>query len=72
MGVESTGRGREVKAPPITGNLNGVTAVLAQYKQRQGSNGHFVVFDIAAAKQQSAKFLGTLASTGKATVVPAN
>lgn len=65
-------RGREVKAAPITGNLNGVTAVLAQYNQRPGSNGHFVVFDIAAAKQQSAKFLGTLASTGKATVVPAN
>jgi hypothetical protein len=65
-------RGRTIKPAPITDNLNGTTAVLAQYKQRAGSNGHFVVFDIAAARQQSAKFLGTLASTGKATVVPAN
>ena len=65
-------RGREIKPAPITGNLNGTTAALAQYKQRAGSNGHFVVFDISAARQQSAKFLGTLASTGKATVVPAN
>lgn len=65
-------RGGEVVQAPISGNRNGVTAVLAQYNQRPGSNGHFVVFDIAAAKQQSAKFLGTLASTGKATVVPAN
>ncbi len=65
-------RGRTIKPAPITDNLNGATAVLAQFKQRQGSDGHFVVFDISAAKQQSAKFLGTLATTGKATVVPAN
>ena len=65
-------RGRAIVPAPLTGNLNGVTAGLAQYKERAGSNGHFVVFDIAAAKQQSAKFLGTLAATGKATVVPAN
>ncbi len=65
-------RGRSVKAAPITDNVNASTAVLAQFKQRAGSNGHFVVFDISAARQQSAKFLGTLATTGKATVVPAN
>lgn len=65
-------RGRTIKTAPITDNLNGATAVLAQFKQRPGSDGHFVVFDIAAAKQQAVKFLGTLAATGKATVVPAN
>lgn len=62
-------RGRDVKPPPITGNEAGVTAVLAQYKQATGSDGHFVVFDIASAKLQSSKFLGTLAATGQATVV---
>ncbi|MEO7093222.1 MAG: hypothetical protein ABI175_08225, partial [Polyangiales bacterium] len=65
-------RGRTTKAAPITNNLNGVTAVLAQFNQRPGSEGHFVVFDIPAAKQQAARFLGTLAATGQATVVPAN
>ena len=62
-------RGRAVVAPPITGNVDAVTAVLAQYKQKAGSDGHFVVFDIAAAQQQSSQFLGTLARTGQATVV---
>ena len=62
-------RGRAVLAPPITDNLDGVTAVLAQYKQKAGSDGHFVVFDIAAAQQQSSQFLGSLARTGHATVV---
>ncbi len=65
-------RGRTVQVAPITNNLNGVTAVLAQFNQRPGSDGHFVVFDISTAKQQAARFLGTLASTGQATVVPAN
>jgi len=62
-------RGREIKPAPIEGNLDGATAVLAQYQQKAGSDGHFVVFDIAAARKQSAEFLGTLARTGKATVV---
>ena len=63
-------RGRTVQAAPITNNLNGVTAVLAQFLARQGSDGHFVVFDIPIARQQAARFLGTLAATGQATVVP--
>jgi predicted esterase len=62
-------RGRSAKAAPISNNDNGATSVLAQYKQAAGSNGHFVVFDIPSARKQSAQFLGTLASTGKATVV---
>jgi hypothetical protein len=62
-------RGRTTKATPISANLNGATAVLAQYKMQPGSDGHFVVFDIASAQKQSSEFLGTLAHTGQATVV---
>ena len=62
-------RGRSVVPGPITNNLDGVTAVLAQYRQASGSDGHFVVFDITAAIKQSSQFLGTLAATGQATVV---
>ena len=62
-------RGGVTLAPPFTDNRAPVTAVLAQYNQKAGSDGHFVVFDIAAAQQQSSQFLGTLAATGHATVV---
>ncbi|HEY4243449.1 MAG TPA: hypothetical protein VGM88_26735, partial [Kofleriaceae bacterium] len=53
-------RGRPVMAPPFSKNLNGATAALGQYKQQAGSDGHFVVFEIAAASKQSSDFLGTL------------
>jgi len=53
---------------PVTDNQDGVTNVLLQY-QATTSDGHFVVFDVEAAQIQSAKFLGTLAQSGKATVV---
>jgi hypothetical protein len=43
--------------------------VLAQYKKRFGSDGHFVVFEVPSAEKQAAEFLGTLAATGHATVV---
>jgi len=62
-------RNRMTLATPITGNDGTATAVLAQYKMKAGSDGHFVVFDIPSAEKQSAEFLGTLAATGKATVV---
>ncbi len=62
-------RGRSIKPAPLVNNLNGATAVLGQYKQEAGSDGHFVVFDIPAASLQAATFLGTLARTGQATVV---
>lgn len=62
-------RNRMTLPAPITDNDGTATAVLAQYKMRPGSDGHFVVFDIASAEKQSAEFLGTLAATGKATVV---
>jgi hypothetical protein len=62
-------RGRSIVNAPVMDNLAGVTAVLAQYNQEPGSDGHFVVFDIPAAQKQAAEFLGTLARTGHATVV---
>lgn len=62
-------RGRTIVPAPITGNINGATVVTAQYNQAGASDGHFVVFDISAARKQTSKFLGTLAATGQATVV---
>lgn len=62
-------RGRTIVGAPIAGNLDGATVVTAQYKQAGTSDGHFVVFDVSAARTQSSKFLGTLAATGQATVV---
>jgi len=62
-------RGRSVVQAPISDNLDGTTAVLAQYHQAQGSDGHFVVFEVPTAMIQSRRFLGTLAATGTATLV---
>lgn len=62
-------RGGDILSAPVSGNLDGTTAVLLQYAQATGSDGHFVVFDVPAAEKQSARFLGTLAETGTATVV---
>ena len=63
-------RGRSVATAPVTGNLAGRTAVVVQY-QATVSDGHFVVFDTAAGRRQSARFLGSRAATGTATLVPA-
>jgi dienelactone hydrolase len=64
-------RGQQVLNAPVMDNLDGVTTVLLQYHQATGSDGHFVVFDVPAAEQQSSQFLGTLAKTGTATLVGA-
>lgn len=62
-------RGRTIKPAPIVSNVGDVTAALGQYKAPGTRDGHFVVFDVSAAKKQTSQFLGTLAATGKATVV---
>lgn len=67
----TTLRDRPVLTAPVVDNLNGVTVVLLQYDQAGTSDGHFVVFDVPAAQQQSAQFLGTLMKTGTATLVGA-
>jgi pimeloyl-ACP methyl ester carboxylesterase len=62
-------RDNRVLTAPVTANAGGVTAVLAQYNELDGSDGHFVVFNVDAARAQSAQFLSTLAETGTATLV---
>jgi hypothetical protein len=62
-------RGRSEIDAPVKDNLDGTTAVLAQYHAATNSDGHFVVFDVPAAMIQSRKFLGTLARDGDATLV---
>lgn len=54
---------------PITANAGTVTSVLTQYQEAEGSDGHFVVFDIAAAEQQTVQFLKTFFDSGTATLV---
>jgi hypothetical protein len=62
-------RGRGVGNAPVTNNIDGTTAVVVQY-QATVSDGHFVVFDVAAGRRQSVQFLSTLAQSGAATLVP--
>jgi len=62
-------RGRDVLAPPVSGNLSGKTVVLAQYRQATGSDGHFVATDLTAALVAWSQFLETRATTGVATLV---
>jgi predicted esterase len=60
---------RTTRTAPVAGNVGGVTAVLLEYTERSGSDGHFVLFDVEAARRQSIQFLATLAETGEATLV---
>lgn len=55
-------------ATPVSDNQNGATSVLMQYQAAPDSDGHFVIFDIQAARQQSTNFLSTMAHTGQAVV----
>jgi predicted esterase len=68
----TTLRSRPVLTAPVTNNLDGTTVVLLQYNAAQNDDGHFVVFDVPAAQQQSAQFLGSLSTTGTATLVKVN
>ncbi len=61
--------GKEILTAPVAGNSGEVTAVLTQYQEAQGSDGHFVVFDIEAARLQSTQFIKSLFDTGIATLV---
>jgi hypothetical protein len=63
-------RGRSVATAPVVGNLEGRTAVVVQY-QATVSDGHYVVFDTPAGREQSIEFLDTFTRTGRATLVPA-
>ncbi len=56
----------DVTVPPtgLAGNLAGgkASGVLGQFAPLQGSDGHFVVFDIPACRDQAAQFVANLAS----------
>jgi hypothetical protein len=69
-------RGRKARTPPFSGYtatdgpLTATsTAAIGQYKPPAGSDGHFVVFRVNAAKKQASEFLGSLSKTGTATIV---
>jgi predicted esterase len=59
-------------AAPVSGNVAGgaATGVLLQYVAPPMVNGHFVIFDVAAAIAQSNRFLATHATSGIARVDP--
>lgn len=60
-----------IPAEGLRGNLpSGATGALAQFAPKPGKDGHFVVFDVPAARAQSTMFLRTLADEGLARVVP--
>lgn len=64
---------KQLLTPPVTGNAgeNGeATSIVAQYQPPPGNDGHFVSFDVEAARRQTTLFLKTLVDTGRATVVP--
>jgi len=64
---------KRVLNAPVRNNVSNeageATVVGAQFLAAQGSDGHFVSFDIAAAKKQAAMFFKTYVDTGIATVV---
>lgn len=49
-------------AAPLFGNLNGVTAGVREYEPGSGQNGHFVVFQVAQASEDAARFLAMAVS----------
>ena len=62
-------RNHSILSPPVSANQNGVTAALLQYTAPSATDGHFVLFNVPAARRQAAEFLGTLTRTDLATVV---
>ncbi len=61
-------RGIGSRATPIADNVDGVTAVLVQHQEVEGSDGHFIFFDVPEARNQAVEFLQSLAETGTAQV----
>ena len=64
----------DVAIPPegLSGNLAGgmATGILAQFPPVEGSDGHFVIFDVLAARRQSTQFMKNLAADPKGRVPP--
>lgn len=63
----------KVPAGGVSGNLaNGASGILAQWPPPAGTDGHFVVFTVSAARAQAAKFLQSLAAHPSGLVPPAH
>jgi Bacterial virulence factor lipase N-terminal len=62
----------EVPAGGLLGNLadGAASGILAQWAPAAGSDGHFVIFDVPAARAQAAKFLQNLAANPSGLVPP--
>ncbi len=60
---------KRVLTAPVTNNAGEVTAVAAQYQPNSGDDGHFVIFDIPAARFRAGEFFRSQVETGKATIV---
>lgn len=58
-----------VQTAPVVNNVGQATGVVLQYDEEPGSDGHFVLFDIEAAREQTAEFLRSLAYDGDATLI---
>jgi hypothetical protein len=61
-----------IPADGLSGNLGGgnATGVLAQFLPAKNSDGHFVVFDVPAARSQAAEFCKALAADPVGRVMP--
>jgi predicted esterase len=68
-GMALDGRGW-VDAPQAGNVAGGRTGVVVEYDPGTRDDGHFVVFDVRSATMQTARFLGTLAKTGTASLDP--
>src|SRR5262249_17367431 len=66
LGLTSMGWGKL----PVQNNVadGKATGVLRQYQQAPDSDGHFVIFDLWAARHDWTRFLATHAQTGTATL----
>jgi hypothetical protein len=60
--------GPTVASPPVSGNVDGATGIVALYDAR-GRDAHFVLFDRDDAMKQMTQFLGTAARDGVPTFV---
>jgi dienelactone hydrolase len=63
-------RGLQTLSAPVMSNVNGRTGVFLQYTAPAGTDGHYVIFNVADARRQHARFLGSLARTGMAVLEP--
>ena len=62
VGPELAPLGLEIHAPPLAGNVDGITLGFRQYAPETGQDGHFVVFEVPEANADVVRFLSQAAS----------